>query len=247
MLHDFEPNGEYLLYVDGQAVPGAEILRADRLPAFLLISKALSAPVILLPRDGTAAAVAAAQLTRRPDGAIDVQAGTVPTPLGKLTIEGDSAGFGEQGHQVSLRVKPALVGVHPGADLESYNPAFRRRADLDKPNADALAALRAVRQPTTVRIVFGSWCPHCQQKVPNILRVERELKGSQIAFEYYGLPRPPEAWQDPEVKRLGINTVPTATVSIGGSEIGRILSVAWDAPEVILAKLLAKVAGAPAP
>ena len=47
-LHDFEPDGEYEFQVDGKAVPGAEIARANHLPAYLIISKSLAAPVLLL-------------------------------------------------------------------------------------------------------------------------------------------------------------------------------------------------------
>jgi thiol-disulfide isomerase/thioredoxin len=241
VLRDFEPNGEYVLSVDGHAVADAEILRSDRAPAFLVISKQLANPVLLQPRAGSASSVPAAALERRADGMIDVRAGTVPTPLGKLTIQGDSAGWDAAGHAASLGVKPPLVGLHAGIDLEKYNPLFGRRANLYTPKAEAVATLRGARRPVTVRIVFGSWCPHCQQKVPYVLRLERELKGSPVTFEYYGLPRPPDAWKDAEVLRLGINTVPVAVVSVAGREVGRVLSAAWDAPEVVLARIVAGI------
>ena len=237
-LHDFEPDGEYDLLVNGQPVPDAQIARAGHLPAYLLVSKSLASPVLLLPRESVARAVGAEAVVRRADGMIDIAAGAKLTTLGPLTVQGESASFTLDGKTWGLRPKPALVGLHSAADLESYNVTFRRRADRYTPNAEALKALRDNKRKVLVHVVFGSWCPHCQAKIPLLLRTERELKGSQITIEYYGLPRPPEAWTDPEARRLAVNSVPMAVVSIDGREAGRILSAAWDTPEVILSRIV---------
>jgi len=91
----------------------------------------------------------------------------------------------------------------------------------------------------TVRVYFGSWCPHCRQHVPYILKVEDQLKGSQVKFEYVGLKKPPEGWNDPEVKKLNVKGVPTGIVYVGGKEIGRITGDNWNAPEIQLNKIVA--------
>ncbi len=237
-LHDFEADGEYDLFVDGQRVPDAEIARAGHLPAYLIQSKSLAVPVLLRPREAVAQAVPAAAVVRRADGMIDLAAGAKITTIGPLAVESDSASFKQDGKTWSLRPKAPLLGLRSAADIESYNPTFRRRADRYTPNADAVKALRAVKRRVVVHVVFGSWCPHCQAKIPLLLRTERELKGSSIAVEYFGLPRPPEAWSSPEAQRLQVNSVPMAVVSIDGVEAGRILSSAWDAPEVLLARIV---------
>jgi thiol-disulfide isomerase/thioredoxin len=237
-LHDFEPDGEYEFQIDGKAVPGAEVARANHLPAYLIVSKSLPAPVLVLPRENVAKTVPAAALVRRADGLIDVAAGAQITPIGPLTIAGDGASFSQGGKTLSLRAKAPLTGLHTAADVETFNVAFRRRADRYVPNADAVKMLREVKRHVVVHVVFGSWCPHCQAKLPFLLRAERELHGTPIQIEYYGLPRPPAAWTDPEAVRLGVSSLPTAIVSIDGQEVGRIPSSSWDAPENMLARIL---------
>jgi len=237
-LHDFEPDGEYEFQIDGKAVPGAEVARANHLPAYLIISKSLAAPVLLLPRESVAKAVPADALVRRADGVIDVAAGAKITSVGPLTIAGDGASFQQGGKTLSLRAKAPLTGLHTAADIETFNPAFRRRAERYVPNADAIKALRANKRKVIVRVVFGSWCPHCQAKLPNLIRAERELNGTPIAIEYYGLPRPPAAWTDAEAVRLGVSSLPTAIVSVDGQEVGRIPSSSWDSPESMLARIV---------
>jgi len=71
-----------------------------------------------------------------------------------------------------------------------------------------------------------------------ILKVEDQLQGSPVKFEYIGLKRPPEAWKDPEVKRLKVSGVPTGIVYRDGKEIGRITGDIWNAPEVSLSKII---------
>ena len=66
----------------------------------------------------------------------------------------------------------------------------------------------------------GSWCPHCQEAVPRVMKVDERLKGSRIRFEYYGLPY--KFSKDPETSRAKITHVPTAVVFRGGWEIGRL-------------------------
>jgi thiol-disulfide isomerase/thioredoxin len=87
-----------------------------------------------------------------------------------------------------------------------------------------------------VKIYFGSWCPHCREHVPFLLRVEDEVKNPKIQFQYYGLPRD---FNDPEAKRLAIKSVPTGIIYVGGREVGRLAGAGWSTPEVLLSKILA--------
>src|SRR5947199_92635 len=65
---------------------------------------------------------------------------------------------------------------------------YARRAQAYQPNTQAIDSLRAM-PPATVRVFFGSWCPHCRENVPHLLKVEDALRGSKIRFEYFGLPQ----------------------------------------------------------
>jgi thiol-disulfide isomerase/thioredoxin len=238
VLRGFQPSGDYVLVVNGKPIPGAEVYENIQLPAFLVITSALPSPVLLTPRAGSVETVHIMKVAKQKDGTVDLLADAVLAPIGQFQMEGDNVLFTYEGRKVSLNPKPALTGLHPAADLKAHNPQYVRSASIYKPNPAAIASLKKEPNPVTVRVVFGSWCPHCRQHVPYILRVEDELKGSKIRFEYLGLPKPPDAWKDPEVKRLGVKGVPTGIVYVNGREVGRIVGEAWNAPEVLLNKIV---------
>jgi thiol-disulfide isomerase/thioredoxin len=241
VLRDFQPFDEYTLIVDGKPVPNADLYQNERLPAILVLSSALPAPVLLTPRTASVETVHLMKIAKQADGSVDLLADAVLAPVGRFQTggaQGDVVTFTFEGRQVKLDPKPPIIGLRNGAYLKQQSPGYARNATAYKPNGAAIASLKKEPQTVTVRVVFGSWCPHCRQHVPYILRVEDELKGSKVKFEYFGLPKPPDAWKHAEVKRLGIKGVPTGVVYMNGREVGRIEGKGWDAPEVLLNKIL---------
>jgi thiol-disulfide isomerase/thioredoxin len=236
LLRGFEPIGEYTLIVDGKPVPAAEIYQNERVPAILILTSALSSPLMLTPRAGSVETVNLMKVAKQKDGSVDLLADAVLAPAGQFKTEGEKVSFTYQGKEVRLDPKPALLGVKTNADLKAYLPDYVRGARVYTPNSAAIADLRKKSTPVTVRVFFGSWCPHCRQHVPMLLRVEDEVKNPKIKFEYFGLPRD---FNDPEAKRVGIRSVPTGIVYVNGKEVGRIISDGWNAPEVLLNKILA--------
>lgn len=234
----FQPSGEYALIVDGIPVPKAEIYQNEKIPAILVLTSALPSPVLLTPRAGTVETVHIMKIAKQPDGSVDLLADAVLAAIGRFQMVGENVKFGYEGRKVSLNPKPPLTGLRQGAELKAHNPQYVRTASGYQPNGAAIASLKKEPKPVTVRVFFGSWCPHCRQHVPYILKVEEALKGSQVKFEYFGLPRPPEAWQNPEVKRLKIGGVPTGVVYVNGKEAGRITGQGWESPEVQLNRIV---------
>ena len=242
VLRGFQPTGDYALIVDGVPVPKAEIYQNDKIPAILVLTSALPSPVLLTPRAGTVETVHIMKVAKQEDGTVDLLADAVLAPIGQFKMAGENVTFGYEGRRVSLNPRPPLTGLRKGAELKAHSPEYARSASAYQPNGAAIAALKKEPQPVTVRVFFGSWCPHCRQHVPLILRVEDELQGSKVKFEYFGLPRPPDAWQDPEAKRLKVGGVPTGIVFMNGKEVGRITGEGWNAPEVLLNKIVNSLA-----
>lgn len=238
VLRGFQSSGDYTLVVNGKPV-SAEIFQ-NRLPAFLILSSSLPSPVLLTPRAGSVETVHIMKVAKKPDGTVDLLADAVLAPIGQFQMVGENVTFNYEGRKVSLNPKPPLTGLRKGAELKAHSPEYVRTAQGYAPNGPALESLKKETRPVTVRVVFGSWCPHCRQHVPYILRVEDELKASKssVKFEYMGLPRPPEAWQNPEVKKLNVKGVPTGIVYVNGREAGRIEGKGWDTPEVLLNKIV---------
>lgn len=242
LLRGFQPSGDYVLIVNGKPV-GGEIYLNEKIPAFLVLSSSLPSPVLLTPRAGTVETVHIMKIAKQKDGSVDLLADAVLAPIGQFQMAGENVTFDYQGRKVSLNPKPPLVGLHKNQELKTHNPQYARTASAYKPNGAAIAALKK-SAPATVRVYFGSWCPHCRQHVPLILKVEDQLQGAPIKFEYFGLKRPPEGWNDPEIKRLGVRGVPTGIVYRNGKEIGRLTNDNWNAPEVALSKIVSGTAAA---
>ena len=237
VLSGFQSTGDYILVVDGKTIPNAEIYLNDRIPALLVLTSALPSPVLLSPGAGRAETVHIMKVNKQPDGSVDLLADAVLSPLGGFELAGENVKFNYENRKVSLNAKPPLLGLKTASDLKTHSPDYVRKAKAYVPNPQAIAALKKETQPVTVRVFFGSWCSHCKQHVPYILRVEDELKGSgsKVKFEYLGLSR---EFSSPEAKKLGIRSVPTGVVFVNGKEVGRITGQGWSAPEVLLNKLV---------
>jgi thiol-disulfide isomerase/thioredoxin len=227
--------GDYVLMVNGKEDAAAEIYQNDRVPAYLILSSVLPSPVLLTPRAGTVSTVSLMKVAKKPDGTVDLLGGAQLAQQGKFQIQGQTVSFTSEGRPASLNPNPPLLGLKRSADLKAHNPEYARTASSYAPNQAKIAALKKEGQPVTVRVFFGSWCPHCREHVPLLLKVEDQLNGSKIRFEYYGLPRD---FKDAEAKKNNIKGVPTAIVYVNGRETGRIEGNDWVAPEASLSKLL---------
>jgi thiol-disulfide isomerase/thioredoxin len=143
-----------------------------------------------------------------------------------------------EGLTMALMEGPPLLGDHQLDDLLQALPEYRRGAAHYAPDAAALATLRRAKRPTELLVFFGSWCPHCEQAVPRLVRVLEELRGAPITATFHGVPHDAR-WDDPLIDRLHIVGLPTAIVQRDGKEIARMEGDQWARPEKSLADLLA--------
>lgn len=236
VLRDFQRTGDYVLVVNAKQVP-AEIYLSQRAAAILVISSAFPSPVMLSPGLGIAQTVNLMKVNKKSDGTIDLLSDAVLAPQGPIDIQDEEVHFKADGISGVLANTPPLLGLHRLDEVTAHNPEYLPRAASYAPNAQAVAALKREQRPITVRIFYGSWCPHCREMVPHAIKLEQLLKGSRIHFEYFGLP--PRFGTDPPAVQHQIKAVPTGIVSINGREIGRISDGAWTAPETTLAAILA--------
>jgi thiol-disulfide isomerase/thioredoxin len=244
VLNGFERTGEYLLLVDGKPVQAAEIYRNERLPAYLIVTPAFPNPVLLMPGTMTVETVPQAKLLLQKDGTMAVAADADTRPQGKFKLQGDKVIFASEGRNGSLGSNPPLLGSHKSPELKNHSPEYIVTARGYTPKPAVIAALKKEKKPVKVKVFFGSWCPHCRQNLPFMLRVEDEIRGSgtSIQFEYYGLPK--GFSNDPAAKKYNVDGVPLAIVFINGKEAGRISADAWESPETALSSILA---GRPVP
>src|SRR5436309_1774104 len=98
-LRGFEPTGEYMLVVNGKPAP-AEIFQNDKLPAFLILSSALPAPVMLTPRTGSVETVNLMKVAKQKDGSVDLLADAVLAPMGQFQMDGENVAFTVDGKKL---------------------------------------------------------------------------------------------------------------------------------------------------
>jgi thiol-disulfide isomerase/thioredoxin len=236
VLRDFERTGDYRLVVNGKQVP-AEIYLSQRAAAILVISSsAFLSPVLLTPGLGVAQTVNLMKVQKKPNGSIDLLSDAVLSTQGALDIQDEEVHFKADGISAALVTTPPLLGLRSASEVTAHNPEYLPRAASYTPNPQAVAALKKEQRPVTVRVFYGSWCPHCREIVPHVVKLEQQLRGSKIRFEYFGLP--PRFGTEPQAVQNNIKAVPTAIVYFAGKEIGRIADNAWTTPEATLAAIL---------
>lgn len=235
LFQGFAPTGEFSLEVDGEIVPSAEIFHAERARAYLIISSALPSPTMISLQDTSVQHVHLMKVVRRDDGTVDILADAAMRPIGRYTVTEEAVSFQVGEAQVKLKTKPPLVGLHPREGMIAYNAQYGRDAKRYEPDAAVLDRLRAVRKDVRVRTYFGTWCSVCKRHLPFMIRVDKDLEGGGIAFEYFGLDKPgpgTEPWPD------NVKGVPTGIVYVDGKEVGRIERAQWNAPELAIDRLV---------
>jgi thiol-disulfide isomerase/thioredoxin len=236
VLRDFERTGDYRLVINGRQVP-AEIYMSQRVAAILVMSSAFLSPVLLTPGLGVAQTVNLMKVQKKPDGSIDLLADAVLSTQGALDIQDEEVHFKADGITAALVTAPPLLGPARADEVTAHNPEYLPRAASYTPNPQAVAALKKEQRPVTVRVFYGSWCPHCREIVPHVVKLEQLLRGSsKIRFEYFGLP--PNFGKEPPAVQNNIKAVPTGIVYLGGKEIGRVADNAWTSPETALVTIL---------
>jgi len=236
IFYDFRPVEQYVLEVNGVPSPTAQILVAERLPAFLIMAPELDSAAILMPRTGMAQSVSADAVAQQSDGSFALLRDVTLANEGRFQVAGRDVSFTIGGRPVVLKEKPYLLGLQPVTALEDYSSGYLQREREYSPYSAVLDELRTFSSEVRVRVFFGTWCAYCSIYVPRMMRVARELTGSSIQVEFYGLPSP--ATQDPIVNELEIDGVPTGLIYVEGREVARIRGNMWQSPETALKVLL---------
>jgi len=238
VLKDFQVVGDYDFEVAGKILKHAEIYFSENAVAYLVMAPELDSPLMISPRSRAVESVHLMSVLKRDAGTVDILADAQLEPVGPFQIAGGEVHFKLAGQDAGLKLKPWLLGRHPGAQLKEHNPEYAFKASRYLPDSGDVERLRQVAGGVRVRVYFGSWCPVCKRFVPGFLRLEEALAGAPIEFEYYGLPQPLS--EDPESERAGIHGVPTVVVFVDGKEIGQLSGQELAAPEAALSALLAK-------
>ena len=236
-LSGFALSEDYVMKIDGQPAPAAKIYWSQSSRMFLIVLKDQPTPLLVEPVSRQVRSVPLVKLASRSDGSVNILEGAAMTSKGVVNTTPDGlATFTVDGRAFELAQKPALLGWQTPDGIVAYNPTYLKRADAYKPQAAAIASLRKKTGDVKLSVFFGSWCPFCQQKVPMAMRMARELAGSKVKIDFYGLPQGFSG--DPQAKRYNVKSVPTGIVFVDGKEVGRISGDGWASPETTLDRLV---------
>lgn len=235
-ISGFTPIGDYLLEVDGEDKPKAQILGARHARSLLVMGAGLPTPLLIDLANGSVSGLHLMKVAERDGGTVDLLSNPVARPYGTYSIDGDRIVFEVEGRRVAVKPKPVLTGNRTAEELVAHDPTYATKRDIYAPSTSEVEELRQQDESVRVRIYFGTWCPFCAEMVPRVLKLDQQLEGSKVRFEYYGLPR--QISQDAEARAMNIRGVPTGIVYSDGKEIGRISGNSWRSPEEALAEIL---------
>jgi thiol-disulfide isomerase/thioredoxin len=203
--------------VDGQSDPDAALFER-RGVADLVGRIGADAWFLVRPAAQTVHRLAPEAVERRGERAIALLA--EPSDSGQaLTLTPSGLTFDIAGHWLRVIPTPELLGKTTPEEFLGMCPEFQEREEAYEPDTAALEQIRSCDRDVTLEIYFGSWCPHCQQVLPELFKCLRLAENDRVKVELIGLPR--RFGGEPEVRQREIRGVPTVIVLEGGKEIGR--------------------------
>ncbi|HSR50369.1 MAG TPA: thioredoxin family protein [Acidobacteriota bacterium] len=231
--------GIFEVSIDGTVDHKAQVFQSPQPRAFLIRSPQLDSAVVL-QLDGQKVGAMSTQHVNLGTDQAQVDSGYSLADEGQFQLSQTSLDFTFQGHSVQMKAKGDLLGFISSQDIRDFDTLWSERQHDYQPSQVDLNRIRGAGQGKEFRVVtyFGSWCPHCQKRVPHLMQIEAMLSDSDVDFSYYGIPRPPAFGQDPEAIEKEIDSVPTAIIYQGDQEVGRLTRDDWETPEESLAKLL---------
>lgn len=228
----FASTGQFQVTARGAVDPNARVYRSLVPPwQFLVMTFALPQPVLVTTGPAGARLVDPKRVTPDPADPQTMRLDTAGPVADLLTVrfEGANLIIDRDGVVVSLAPSPPVLGNKTLDELIVAIPDYRRNAAAYAPDATALAALRKEDQPAELQVFFGSWCSHCEQVIPRLVRVLEDAKPGKLTVSFHGVPQGRVA--DPVADEARITALPTGIVRRNGKEIARLMEEDWDAPE----------------
>ena len=243
----FYLSSKRIVRVAGTIDDKARVYMGLGVPRAVVLSPVLGAPVYVVSGDKKVMVLDPARVqpsSDDPDAVlVDAEGATGGVPL---TVDGLDLRFAVAGKPVVLEARPqVLTGELTTEELLAAIPEYRRNAKTYVPGKGDLRLLATIAEPAKIDVFFGTWCPHCEQNVPRMIKVARELNSPALTFRYHGLSE--RFADDPVARQYQITGVPVALVTRGDKVLARIEGPSWQRPEAALsAVLVGEAALAPA-
>ncbi|HXG65382.1 MAG TPA: thioredoxin family protein [Blastocatellia bacterium] len=212
------------VYINGELDRAAQVLSCDTPRRLALLAAKLDHAIVLdmagrtvhtLPKD--AFRFAADHNTATSDANAPMKA------IGKCAlVDSYSYVFAVEGKPVVISRHLGFTGEMTEQQLWETVPVWRYLMNDYEPNAEAVAALKAVDKDTQLTLLYGTWCGDSKNYVPKLLKALKAAGNNRLKVRLIGVK---SNFQEPEdaIQPRGITNVPTVLVERDGREIGRIV------------------------
>ena len=235
---EFLRTGHFQLKAFGQIDPAAEIYIAKSVASVLVISEKLQKPVLIVAGEKEATALeegAVIPAPDRPDARLVDVSKTLGRPL-VLKIVGRDLSFIAGGKRVVVQPLDPILGDVNVEDLLARIPELRRAKQAYTPRTGQMRLLAKLQRHLRLLVFMGSWCPHCEQLVPRLLKVAEDLPGRPLEIALHLVPRSMSG--DLLARQYRVGAVPTVLIIEDGKEIARLEGEDLKRPEAGLTRVL---------
>jgi thiol-disulfide isomerase/thioredoxin len=238
---DVAATGQLRAETKGPGAPEAKVYRSlDVPPAFLIVGSVYGRPVWVTTGPTSARLLDPERVTPNPSDPemLRVDTGGPQQDFLSVRVSGPSLVVDRDGVTLTLTQAPPILGDRTANDLLQALPEYRRNAARYQPDQASVDALRKATQPVELLVFFGSWCSHCEEMVPRLLKVMQEAQGTGLTVRYHGVPA--DGAPDPFADQMGVRALPTGVLRRDDKEVARLDVDDWEHPEKSLARLVAK-------
>jgi thiol-disulfide isomerase/thioredoxin len=222
MPHSWFRNYDYGVELDGKVLGDAGLYQMIGKPFMLVFGAGLDNAYVWSADPRVVRAIRKEQVTTKGEDEVMLAdssfAASAPIPWMQDGPEAVIFYSGQKRFKI-LRVPP-IVGPTTAEEMIRQLPAYRKGMEEYRPNAEAVTALKSVRQKVSVEVWFGSWCPHCRAVVPRFLKVLQAVANTNLAVSFQGVPREFGTYE-PSMAR-DVKGLPTFIFTRDGKELGRI-------------------------
>lgn len=121
-----------------------------------------------------------------------------------------------------------------------YDERYADGAFIYIPDADAVAAFKAVNRPVTIKLFYRTDCSDSVREVPRFIKTVQVADNANISVDAIGVNREKDQPAD-LLAGWKIELVPTFIVLVDDVEIGRVVEVPEERIETDLAGILKKI------
>jgi thiol-disulfide isomerase/thioredoxin len=233
------PNYDFSIEVEGSYPKDARFYQAEQRGKYLIDIPSSKDGLLLDVQARRLVVVPRANLTRV-DGNVrirDVPAGARSIAF---SVDGPIIQFRNEDKKIRILpvlMRPPITGPVTFDRLVDDRPEYSAGMKTYVPHPESITAINKFGRKVEVEAYFATWCGHCKEYMPRLLRAMQEVKNPNVKVNLVGVPRgfgtEPGPWQG-----RGIQTIPTIIVKVEGKEVTRLGTQPGAAPEIELAGIL---------